>query len=255
MADLLRRMSVLRGLDPREFVCFAYGGMGPVHAGAVAREVGVKRLVVPLPHVAPVWSAFGATVADVVHIYQRPRRLRMPAEPDEVAVVFAELEEQGRNVLLAEGFDADGLELHRSLRLKYSAQVYDVEVPLAENDPFDAARIAADFGRLYEQLHGEGSGHPEGGTEITAFVVRARGVAEPPALAAPGVVGAARGSRQVYWQELGGFAETPVLRLAEGRLDEELAGPVLLDLPDTVVVVRPGQRARFSDVGTLVLEV
>jgi N-methylhydantoinase A len=255
MADLLRRMSVLRGLDPREFTCFAYGGMGPVHAGAVAREVGVRRLVVPLPHVAPVWSAFGATVADVVHIYQRPRRLPMPAEPGELAATFAELEEQGRDVLAAEGFAPDRSELLRSLRLKYSAQVYDVEVPLREDDPFDVERLAADFARVYETLHGEGSGHPEGGSEITGFVVRARGLAEPPTLAAPAVVTATRSSRPVYWQELGGFADTPVLRLAGGQLDEEVEGPLLLELPDTVVVVRPGQRARFGELGSLVIDV
>jgi len=255
MADLLRRMSVLRGLDPREFVCFAYGGMGPVHAGAVAREVGVKRLIVPLPSVAPVWSAFGATVAAVVHIYQRPRRLRMPAEPGELAAVFAELEEQGRDVLLAEGFDPGRIELHRSLRLKYSAQVYDVEVPLPDVDPYDGARIADDFARVYEGLHGEGSGHPEGGSEITGFVVRARGVTDPPALAPPVAVTAMRGSRLVYWYELGGLTETPVLRLGEGVLDGELEGPLLIDLPDTVVVLRPEQRARFSDLGSLVIDV
>jgi N-methylhydantoinase A len=252
MADLLRRMSVLRGLDPREFVCFAYGGMGPVHASAVAREVGVKRLVVPLPHVAPVWSAFGATVADVVHIYQRPRRLRMPAEPEELAATFAELELQGRETLATEGFGDDLIELRRSLRLKYSAQVHDVEVPVAD---LDVSRIAADFARLYEALHGEGSGHPEGGSEITGFVVRARGLGEPPELVSPPVAAATRTSRRVYWQELGGLADTPVLRLGEGRLDEELEGPLLLELPDTVVVLRPGQRARYSELGSLVIEV
>ena len=185
MADLLRRMSVLRGLDPREFVCFAYGGMGPVHAAAVAREVGVRRLVVPLPHVAPVWSAFGATVADVVHIYQRPQRFRMPADPAELASTFAPLERAGRRALASEGFGEEESELHRSLRLKYSAQVYDVEVPLPAHDPFDVERIAGDFADVYEALHGEGSGHPEGGSEITGFVVRARGCAEPPLLAPP----------------------------------------------------------------------
>jgi N-methylhydantoinase A len=217
--------------------------------------------------VAPVWSAFGATVADVVHIYQRPRRLPMPAEPGELAATFAELEEQGRDVLAAEGFAPDRIELLRSLRLKYSAQVYDVEVPLPEDDPFDVEvplpeddpfdveRLAADFARVYETLHGEGSGHPEGGSEITGFVVRARGLAEPPALAAPAIVTATRSSRPVYWQELGGFADTPVLRLAGRRLDEELEGPLLLELPDTVVVIRPGQRARFSGLGSLVIDV
>jgi len=255
MADLLRRMSVLRGLDPREFVCFAYGGMGPVHAGAVAREVGVRRVVVPLPHVAPVWSAFGATVADVVHIHQRPRRLRMPADPGELAAVFAELEAQGRELLHSEGFPPDRIELRRSLRLKYSAQVYDVEVPLPDEDPFEAERIAADFARVYETLHGVGSGHPEGGSEITGFVVRARGLDAPPVLTPPAVVAAEWGTRPVYWQELGGFADTPVLRLAEGRLDEELEGPLLLELPDTVVVLRPGQRGRFGELGSLVIDV
>jgi N-methylhydantoinase A/oxoprolinase/acetone carboxylase beta subunit len=66
---------------------------------------------------------------------------------------------------------------------------------------------------------------------------------------------AAGASRRVYWQELGGFAETPVLRLAEGRLEEALDGPLLLELPDTVVVLRPGQRATFTDLGSLVIDV
>ena len=276
MADLLRRMSVLRGLDPREFACFAYGGMGPVHAGAVAREVGVRRLIVPLPHVAPVWSAFGATVADVVHIYERPRRLRMPAEPDELAAVFAELEEQCCDVLRAEGFGPEQVALNRSLRLKYSAQVYDVEVQLPDEDPFDVARIAADFARVYETLHGEGSGHPEGGSEPAVGADDGPqfgwGVVagEPQCLQHPldhhlacfvedlaqlRVVNASRGSRRVYWQELSGFAETPVLGLGEGRLNGVLEGPLLLDLPDTVVVLRPGQRARFSELGSLVIDV
>jgi N-methylhydantoinase A/oxoprolinase/acetone carboxylase beta subunit len=69
------------------------------------------------------------------------------------------------------------------------------------------------------------------------------------------VAAATRTSRRVYWQELGGLADTPVLRLGEGRLDEDLEGPLLLELPDTVVVLRPGQRARYSELGSLVIEV
>jgi N-methylhydantoinase A len=259
MADLLRRMSVLRGLDPREFVCFAYGGMGPAHAGAVAREVGVARVVVPLLHVAPVWSAFGATVADVVHLYQRPRRLSMPAQPEELTSVFEELERQGRDVLASEGFRGGSIDLRRSLRMKYSAQVYDVEVPVATGGLLGAehiGQIAEEFAHIYETLHGEGSGHPEGGIEITGFVVRARGVIEPPGLAAPAAVAEAEWkSRPVYWHELGGFEETKVLRLREGHVDDRLEGPMLIELPDTVVVLRPGQHAEFGDLGSLVIEV
>jgi N-methylhydantoinase A len=274
MADLLRRMSVLRGLDPREFACFAYGGMGPVHAAAVAREVGVKRLIIPLPHVAPVWSAFGATVADVVHIHQRARRLRLPAAapgggdaPSEtngsfvdmtMTAVFAELEQEAQAVLAGEGFASDQTELHRSLRMKYSAQVFDIEVPIARRGKLtieDIGAIAAEFARVYERLHGAGSGHPEGGIEVTGFIVRGRGITDPPRLAAPHAAAAPqRTRRQVYWHELGGFADTPVLRLDGGILSEPLAGPLLIELPDTVIVLRPGQIGRFADNGSLVVD-
>jgi N-methylhydantoinase A len=260
MADLLRRMSVLRGLDPRAFACFAYGGMGPVHAAAVAREVAVKRVIIPLPHIAPVWSAFGATVADAVHVYQRPRRLRMPADPAAINATFAELEQQGRAALEGEGFADSRIELRRSLRMKYSAQVYDVEVPIGNGealDDEDVASIASELQHVYEALHGEGSAHPEGGTEITAFIVRARGVIEPPPLAAPQAARAAQSStRPVWWHELGGYADTPVIRLEAGTtLEGQLEGPLLLELPDTVIVVRPGQRGAFAANGCLVIEV
>jgi N-methylhydantoinase A len=255
MADLLRRMSVLRGLDPREFTGFAYGGMGPVHAAAVAREVGMRRLVIPLPHVAPVWSAFGATVADVVHVYQSPRRLTLPADPAALDAPFRELEQRGRDVLRSEGFSEDRIEVRRSLRMKYAAQVFDVEVPLEPGVPLDDGTITAAFVTVYEALHGEGSGHPEGGTAITSFIVRARGLTDAPALSAPLQATAPEwGSRPVYWYETGGFVDTPVLRLTEGGVAERLEGPLLIELPDTVVVVRPGQTARFGELGSLVID-
>jgi N-methylhydantoinase A len=255
MADLLRRMSVLRGLDPREFTGFAYGGMGPVHAASVARDVGMKRLVIPLPHVAPVWSAFGATVADVVHVLQRPQRLLLPVDPETIEAPFGDLETTGRETLRAEGFDEDRIELRRSLRMKYAAQVHDVEVPLAPGAAIDADALTAAFVRVYEALHGEGSGLPEGGIAVTGFIVRARGLTDAPRLSASeGAASPRWGSRRVWWYEEGGFVDTPVLRLTEGGVPDRLQGPLLVELPDTVVVVRPGQSARFGELGSLVID-
>jgi N-methylhydantoinase A len=256
MADLLRRMSVLRGLDPREFACFAYGGMGPVHAAAVAREVGMRRLVIPLLHVAPVWSAFGATVADVVHVHQRPLRLLLPVDGERLGETFGALEAQGREVLRSEGFEGERIELARSLRMRYATQVFDIEVPLAPGTPLQSGAIAAAFEQAYAALHGADAGHPEGGIEVMSFIVRARGVTDPPTLEAPGEAPEASwSSRPVYWYELGGFADTPVLRLAGGTVADRLEGPLLIELPDTVVVLRPGQTAEFGELGSLVVEV
>jgi N-methylhydantoinase A len=209
--------------------------------------------------VAPVWSAFGATVADVVHIYQRPRRMRMPADPEEMNATFAGLERQGRAVLAGEGFAPAEMELQRSLRMKYTAQVFDIELALeldGEIGADDVPRIAEAFARRYEQLHGAGSGHPEGGIDITGFIVRARGLTTPPRLGTPRRVRAeASAVRPVYWYELGGFADTPVIHVADGVLEGELSGPLMIELPDTVVVLRPGQTARFDSLGSLVITV
>ena len=85
----------------------------------------------------------------------------------------------------SEGFAAEQIELRRSLRMRYAAQVHDIEVPLEAGAPLDSDAVTAAFASLYEALHGEGSGHPEGGIAITTLVIRARGLTEPLALVTP----------------------------------------------------------------------
>jgi len=256
MANLVRRMSVLRGLDPRDFVCFAYGGSGPAHAGALASDIGVKQLIVPLLHAAPVWSAFGAATADVVHVKQRWHTVELPSGVAPLTEIFEQLEREAYAALLADGFDADRVALQRSVYMKYRAQIHEVEVPVDERPLTDAdvLKIEDDFQRVYDELHGAGAGYREGGSKVTGFTVRARGLVDRFDIG-PVAVGADAtwGARPVYWPEEGGFVETPVVRMTRGRLEEQLTGPVLLELPDTVVVVRPGQVAEFDELGNLIL--
>ena len=255
MADLVRRMSVMRGLDPREFVMFAYGGMGPVHAAAVARDVGVDRVVVPLVHAAPVWSAFGAAIAQVTHVHQRWENVDAPLSADRVVEAFAELDRSARGQLLEEGFAADRVELRRSVRMKYLAQAFDLEVPVEgeELSKGEVGKIEQRFHRLYAELHGEGAGYREGGAQITAFIVRSSGAENAPELA-PSTRGDGTASeRPVYWEEFGEVRQTRILHTG-GAIDGVLRGPLLIELPDTVVVVRPGQRADFDQLGDLTIE-
>jgi N-methylhydantoinase A len=258
MADLLRRMSILRGFDPREFTVFAYGGGGPVHVGAVAREVGVRKVIVPVLHMASAWSAFGATVADVVHVAERWESHPMPADPADLSATLAGLESDVRRTLASEGFSADEIEVKRSLRMKYTAQLHNIEVPLALADPDEktVAWLGEEFARLYDDLHGEGAGYREGGVTVTGFIVRARGLTtRPEAAEAARAADVSTRSRRVYWSESRSWVETPVLKLAGGRVEGTLEGPMLIELPDTVVVVRPGQRATFDTWGNLALEI
>ena len=258
MADLLRRMSILRGFDPREFAVFAYGGGGPVHVGAVAREVGVRKVIVPVLHMASAWSAFGATVADVIHVAERWDNHRMPADPEALGAVLAELEDDVRRQLADEGFGPDEIAVDRSLRMKYTAQLHNIEVPIGDAalDGTAVALLGEEFGRRYDELHGEGSGHREGGVTVTGFLVRAKGLTARPDLATAAAATEVRElSRPVYWTEEHAWLDTPVLKLGGGRVDGRFTGPMLLELPDTVVVVRPGQVAEFDAWGSLVIEV
>ncbi len=260
MADLIRRMSVMRGFDPRQFCCFAFGGGGPVHAGAVAREAGLRRVIVPLPWAAALWSAFGAATADVLHVYQHADELTLPVSSSRLSEGFSALEQRALSQLQGEGFSPEQITLTRRLRMKYAMQVHDVEVPVKGGTftDADAAALIDDFGAIYEELFGKGSGHREGGVEITGFQLRASGLVDKPEIAQRGkAVGVAQKTqmRPIYWSESGDFIDTPVWQVDHEEVIEPLTGPALVQLPDTVVVIRPGQSAHVDGYGNLIIDI
>lgn len=260
MADLIRRMSVMRGFDPRQFCCFAFGGGGPVHAAAVAREAGVGRVIVPMPVTAALWSAVGAATADIVHVLQSPQTFEEPFDVGKLQAEFEQMEVRALQQLHSEGFDADRIALTRRIRMKYAMQVHDVEVPV---DPSDLEQAGPDelirrFGEIYENLFGVGSGFREGGVEITGFQVRARGETEKTDFAAldnAEVLESAAAERNIYWGEIEQFTPTPVWEIGHGQSIPPLVGPALVQLPDSVVVIRPGQSAEMDELGNIIIHI
>ena len=95
MADLVRQVTIGRGYDPRDFVVCAYGGAGPLHAPAFARELGVSRVVVPRGSLAAVWSAYGAATADLSVVIERSLMRKLPMPADEFETELRALEKQG----------------------------------------------------------------------------------------------------------------------------------------------------------------
>jgi len=255
MADLLRRMSVLRGLDPRKFSLYAFGGGGPVHSPEVARQAGIKHVIVPLPAIAAMWSALGAAVADVTHVYQVPRRFQLPVERASLEAIFGDLEAHALDTSRQQGLAGLPTSIARSLRVKYQMQVHDVEVPMPGSISAEDARDIGDrFNAIYAELFGPDAGYREGGAEITILHVQYQGVTAKPQLKE--LTGddwreAEPASREVYWSETGGLVETPVIRLDSGALKGTIAGPALIELPDTVVALRPGMSGSFDKYGNL----
>jgi N-methylhydantoinase A len=256
MAEKMRRMTVFRGHDVRDFVVFAFGGAGPVHAASFAKELGVKAVVVPLGDIASVLSAFGTIASDVKHVYDASVLVRAPFEPSELDDIFGPLEARAREQLAAEGFEASTVSLSRSVFMKYGAQIYDTEVTVEGESP---AELIDKFERVYEQRFGEGSGYAPAGIEVIAERVYATArIPRPKVIKAMenggGSATGPTGSRKVWWTEERDWADTPIYDGLEGlSVDVLVEGPMVIELPDTTIPVRPGQKVTVDGFGNVII--
>ncbi len=262
MADLIRKVTVQKGYDPRDFVVFAYGGAGPVHAGVYARELGAQGLIIPLSDVCSLWSALGAASADLLHIHETVDILGSPFNGARVNALYAGLEAEGRAQLEADGVSAGAARIARSADMRYKGQINEVEVAVPAG-PLDAAaleQLAADFHRRYETVYGTGAGFREARVEIVTYRVRTSSVSVKPAIrpqpeqgATPPAEAGAR-ARQVYWAERGDFELTPVFWGEYLRPGNRVPGPAIVQVPDTTIVVHPGQSARLDPYGNVLVD-
>lgn len=184
ISDLIREITVERGLDPRDFVLHSFGGSCGMVAGMFGAELNVKRIVVP--YTASVNCAFGLISADIVHEYATTALLPVPSPVDAVNRLFAPMADKARRQLAEEGFTGDRVRLEWSIDLRYSRQVHEVTTPVRGTYPLgeeDFAEVVAEFERLYERKYGKGSAYREAGLEMTQFRLTARGLMDRPEIA------------------------------------------------------------------------
>lgn len=259
MEDKIRSMTIARGHDPREFVLYAFGGGGAVHAGLFSRGLGIRRVVVPVGDLASVWSAYGIGLEGYGRSYELPTFLHAPLDAEAVASGFTALEESARADAARSSIDWGGLRTSRTVDMKYALQVYDVEADVPDGPLANGAMaaIVESFERTYARRFGEGVGYPEGGVDLVALRLHVE-AAEPlratPADAAGGTSAEPSGEREVYWPEQGAASATPVYTGADLPPGTRLAGPALIDYPDTTAVVRPGLGLTVDSGGNLTIE-
>jgi len=259
MADLMRQMTVQRGLDPRDFVVYAYGGGGPVHAVSYARELGCQTVVIPLGSVASTWSALGIQSADVLHVYEKAELLIAPFDPQRMNAIFVDLEARGKAQLKEDGIAEDAVRFRRSVDMKFRLQIHRVEVPVPGGtfQTEETEQLMQAFADKYEALYGKGSAFKEAGMEIGVFRVTAVGVIPRPRLsyqsqkAADLVVN----SREVYWHELRRFAVTPVYDGAKLAVGFTLEGPAIIEMPETTIVLHPQSVGQLDEYGNFVIKI
>jgi N-methylhydantoinase A len=255
MEDLIRRVTIQRGQDPRSFTIWAYGGASGCHAGLFGRGIGVDEVVFPLNDAASVWSAYGLTLLDHSRTFQANALLRTPFDLERLGATIASLEDQAMAYAREQGMTTPTLS--RRADMKYSLQVFEVEVevPDGEIDAAAGRQLMANFQDTYESRFGRGSGYADAGAVLTAVRVIVRDLSEPRSPRRPpaGETAKPDTTRQVYWSELGRQEATPIYDGPSIRAGSTVAGPAIAEYPNTTVAVRPEQSLRADEFGNLIL--
>ena len=261
MSDLIRRCTVERGYDPREFTMVAMGGSAPVHVARCALQLGVRKVVVPLT--ASVHAATGLISADVTYEYGMSDHVVAPLDPVRLNAGFETLRARAAADLAGAGFRDDGTEILRSVDMRYRYQVNEINVPVPGREPVgdaDLEQLYARFDDFYEQSFGQGAGYPEAGREMLSLRVTAIGKLARPAVhksnAAPGDPREARKeARQAYFEEYGDFASTDVYDFGRLSPGAGITGPAIIETPVTTIVVNPNDRAEMDAFRNIVIHV
>jgi N-methylhydantoinase A len=260
IADLIRNVTVERGLDPREFALQSFGGSGGLFAGAYARDLSIRRVIIP--YTAAVLCAFGMVASDVLHDYSVVRPMPMTTDPDAVNAVLAPMAERALHQLADEGFSSEKIALEWIVEMRYGRQVHQVSTPLRGGFPASAAKLAdlqSDFEELYERRYGRGSSYRAAGIELVAFRLKARGVMSRPKLEPARLGGsdpsrAVRATRPIMIEETGEMC--PVTVYDFGRLEpgNVVVGPTVVHSELTTIVIHGGQIGRMDGLRNLIVE-
>ena len=256
MIRAIRAVSIERGRDPRGYTLCAFGGNGPVFAVQMARELGMRRVLVPPS--PGVFSALGLLAAGVEHHHgQTFRRLLRTLDPAVLDTAFQGVEAVVRAELERDGFAEPTIAIERAASLHYQGQSFDLTVPVADGGLDETALHALEeaFGREHEATYGHRAG-PDEPVELTEIRVVGRGLArEQPAPVWSPEAGAVEvlPSRAAYFGAAEGWLTTPVLRRA-GLGEAPTEGPCIIEEYDATTLVPPGATARLDPAGNIVLE-
>ncbi len=258
MSALVKRVTTERGLDARDFPMVAFGGAGPLHATLVARELYIKRVIVPA---APGhFSAWGMLVADLRRDFVKTLFVPLAeVDFDAFEVLFGELESEGGRDVRAASPTVGELIIRRGLDMRYVGQEHaaPVEVPVAAFHARDTAEIK----RLFDLVHTQRYGYCSEieAAEIVSIRTSVSGTMVKPELprtAAGGVDppgGALTGTRPVYFSSAGGWVNTPTYRRDRLLAGNRISGPALIEEYASTTVALPGDAVEVDDFGNLLI--
>lgn len=257
MLNALKLISVRKGYDPRDFKLVAFGGGGSMHAPALARELGVRKVVVPVA--SPVFSAWGMLMTDLRHDYIQTYIARVNGlDLDGFNQEWDELARTAVAQFAEENIEKDNIRFMRYADMRYAGQEHTVKVPLASGPvtPESLTQLIADFHELHEKNYTFKLEEAE--TEIVNLHLTAFGSVEKPALKKLQLKGgtakdALKEKRPVYYEQ-DGWVDTVVYNRSKLEPGMAFSGPAVIEEQAAVTVIYPDQKASIDEYGNLIIE-
>jgi N-methylhydantoinase A len=257
MVRAIRAVSSERGRDPRQYSLVAFGGNGPLFAGAIAEALAMKRIIIP--PAAGLFSSFGLLYSEVEHHYTRTylrhtTRLDLP----DFNRVWQDMENESRIQLAVEGFSGSNAQIRRWADLRYHGQSFELTVPVAEGwlDTASIARLEEAFGQEHERTYGHRARRDEL-VEIVNLRIVAQGIPDRPRF--PERLNVRRNGggdvptrRRAYFGRAEGWLDVPVVGrhdLATRRL-----GPLIIEEYDATCIIPPRASVVADEYGNIVID-
>ena len=256
MVNGIRRVSVERGYDPRDFVLVGAGGATAAHITFLAGEMGIDTII--LPKLASGLCAFGQIISDVKYNYMATSPLRLEgAAYATINRLFEQIEAQGVKHLLADGFAKSAIHIERSLDMRYVGQVHECTVEIGNfgNGGKAVEKVKSAFHKRHEELYTYSE--PHNAVEVVNIESTLYGHVDKPqpprvrkgAPAAKTLVG----QRKAIFSAHGKLVNTPVYDGSKLGAGATIKGPAIIEEVTTTIVIEPKWSARLDASGSYVI--
>jgi N-methylhydantoinase A len=258
MVGSIHRISVEKGHDPRDFILVAAGGAGGAHAARLAEELEIERVIVP--RIAGAFCAFGAILADVKHTYMSSfTQAVSEINTTELNQVFSEMEEQGIQQLLDEGFEREDIYVERTMDMRYRDQLHECTVQVKYEEITDSSLI--DIENRFHTRHEELYTYCERDNAVEVISLESTVCGRVSKITLPESQDNQQageltyyGTRDAYFEEYEGYYETPIYKGYMLPDESEINGPAIIEEETTTVVIPPKWNLKVMKQGGYLLE-
>ena len=246
MTATVKEISVMRGLDPRDFTLFAYGGAGPLHAADIAEELGITRIVIP--PMPGTFSAFGLLTADTRYDITQTRLTKLyDTDLAGLEEILAPMRAEARDRLHRDGFGEADIRLQVYLDMRFVGQAFELTTPMPDS-PRHIAEITEAFQTIYEERYAQKDSGP---CEIVSF--RVVGFGSGPVIDLPVKSGDTEASptaiRPISFNSQ--FVDTPIYHRVELPAHSLISGPAIIEEDGATTVIPPRFSASVDKYGIL----